>query len=304
MHLSVTSWSPLGRTTTSSIYKFLVHATTVFLGLAAASCSIPPTAEDVQRWREQTIDSTSRFKGSSLKTEVQTVDALRDGRELEQARILALTIAKEFPQEAAVLYRAARAEMDAVLLLRVAQPNETEEKQEERAKNRDYAAASSLDYARRGAVIAPSDAAVQGQLSWSLGATTHLLPMLERGNRAHETLEAIEHTRSLDPEEPTALGTYVVLHTRLATLPWIAKSMASAPPDNLPDAIKVGRRLVARRASVEHRLMLARALIAQERNKEAAKLLGEALSDEETFPRDRVLRPQALALKKSLEYDD
>ena len=214
-----------------------------------------------------------------------------------------MTLAAEQSQNAEVLFRASRAETDAVLFLHPAQPIADGE-EDPTEQDRIFAAVSALDFARRGAAIAASNAAILGQLAWSLGATTHLLPMLERGDRAHETIDAIDRTLKLDPEQEVALATLAVLHTRLATLPWIAKAMASAPTGELDEAIKIARKLVARRSSVEHHLLLAKALIAAEKTEEAKTTLDAALAAEPAHPRDGVLRPQAVALRESLNVEE
>ena len=162
-------------------------------------------------------------------------------------------------------------------------------------------ALSSLEYARGMAKTGGESADSSAQLAWALGTTTHLQPMMDRAKQATETMKTIQRALSLNPEQPTALAALAILHLRLATLPWIAKVLASGAPDGPPErAEEAATRTVKVRPSMENRIILAKCLIAAEKNAEARKVLEEALAANARFPRDTALRPDGARLLKTL----
>lgn len=269
----------------------LIGARALGLGLAllvVAGCSGMP---DIEPWRARTAVARPEAERGSLPAEIEEVEKLRGGLELERSRQLALTLVAENPEDPIALRIASRAESDQVFLL-----------PEREKEQRNLAAASSLEYARRAVDAGEADVETQAQLAWALGTTTHLQPMFERSAHARETLEAVEAALDLDGDNPTALATLSVLHLRLATLPWIANLFAWGAPDgDLERAIEAASRCVELVPSVENRVILAKALLAAERLEEAEVVLREALASPDTHPRDPALRPQAAELLLSLE---
>lgn len=258
-----------------------------FVGLGLAGCSSSP---DLGAWRR--TEETARPAGlrGDLRADLEGVERLRKALQLEESRKLALSLAAENPEHSAVLYLASRAESDAVFLF----------PKDERNK-RDLAALSALDYGRRALEVTDATVAAMAQYAWAMGTSTHLQPMFHRSEHATKTLEAIDATLRRDPENVTALAAKSILRLRLATLPWIARVMASgAPEGSVEEAIDTARRCVASVPSIENELILARALIESGRAEEARSRLEGAVADPDTYPRDAQLRPEAERLLRSL----
>ncbi|MEZ6188774.1 MAG: hypothetical protein R3F62_27700 [Planctomycetota bacterium] len=272
--------------------RLRVFAGLLTLGLAAG-CSSVPSPERVQAWQAAELEAAT---GSEVHVVAETdpreaVDRAR-GIDLDMARTLALSLVAESPAEPDLLWRAARADADRVLLARAAG---------EAREARDLAALSGLDYARRAAELRAEDAAVQAQLAYALGTTTHLLPMGERSARATEVLATAQRALELDPTQPTALATQATVHLRLATLPWIARVFGSdIPPHDLDLAEAAARRALELEPCLEHRLLLAKVLVAREQEEAALELLRGAPASDEA-PRDAQLRPELVALREDLE---
>lgn len=267
--------------------RFFACAIAVSLG---SGCSSPP---DVATWQAKWARPRAESERGVLAREIARVEELRNQLNLDESRRLALSLVAETPENEKVLYLASRAESDAVFLF----PSEEKDR-------RGAAALSSLAYAERATSEGDPDADAQAQLAWALGTSTHLQPMFDRSEHARRTLEVIERALELDPDNTTALATLAVLRLRLATLPWIARLMASgAPEGSIEESIEVARRCVALRPSVEHRLILARALVAGEDREEAIATLESAVAAEPAYPRDRELHAEAVSLLESLRED-
>lgn len=246
--------------------------------VTAASCST--TSPDLALWRAR--EPIARLADTTDTAQVLAdIERERDSDQLAASRQLALALVTIAPDDPRALVAASRAESDALVLY----AREDEDV-------RDGAAASARDYAELAAARGASGAAFQAQLAWALGASTHLQPMGERSAHAHRTIAAAKAALELDANQPTALATLAMVHWRLETLPWIAKLMASGLPDSsLADAERFARRALEVRASREHKLILARVLVAQEREDEARRVLDDALSTAPKFPRDTALEP-------------
>jgi hypothetical protein len=259
--------------------------------LFVSACAGPKVApDDVLAWRTRECVARPEARRGESGAELEQVRTLRAADELATARQLALALATERPDDAAALLAASRAESDQVFLL----PEDDKE-------SRNLAAASALEFARaawqRGGGAAEFDA----QLAWTLGTTTHLQPMGERATHARQTLEVAERTLAQDAANATALATVALVHLRLETLPWIAKLMASGLPDSsLAQAEDSARKAVKSVPSRENRLILAKVLVAAEREPEARAELESALAAPVKHPRDRALEPQLRALLKDL----
>jgi tetratricopeptide (TPR) repeat protein len=255
-------------------------------------------APDVAGWRAEQAELTKEGAAPAapafnLDSAAAEIEALRRGRELDKSRERALALVREHPEDAKALFLASRAESDAVFLFA------TDDKE-----NRKLAALSSLEYARGMAKAGAKSADTVAQFAWALGTTTHLQPMMDRSRQANETMKTIQQALDLDPDQPTALAALAILHLRLATLPWIARVMASGAPDGtLEEAEKAARHAVKVRPSIENRVILAKCLIAAEKSGDAAKVLEEALAAADRFPRDTALRPDGERLLKSLRDD-
>ncbi|MFO1011272.1 MAG: hypothetical protein U1F29_14500 [Planctomycetota bacterium] len=252
-------------------------------GLGA--CSTPRI--DLVGWRERTSHERPAAARGELAADLATVDRLRDQDELVRARELALALAAEHPDDPRVLVAASRAESDGVFL----QPESDKDA-------RNHAAASSLDLAERAAKLGANSAADRAQLAWALGTTTHLQPMSARSDHARKTLEVARSVLETEPANATALATIATVHLRLSTLPWIARVFATNLPDaSLAEAEAFARRAVEARPSRESRLLLAKVLIAAEREDDARAVLDEALAAPPRFARDHVLEASAKALR-------
>lgn len=254
--------------------------------VTATSCST--TSPDLALWRAR--EPIARLADTTDTARVLAdIERERDADQLASARQLALALVTIAPDDPRALVAASRAESDALVMF----ASEDEDV-------RNGAAASARDYAELASARGASGAAFQAQLAWALGASTHLRPMSERSAHAHRTIEAANAALALDADEPTALATLAMVHWRLETLPWIAKLMASGLPESsLEDAERFARRALGVRASRENKLVLARVLVAQDRDDEARRLFDEALSTAPKFPRDAALEP---ALRR--ERDD
>lgn len=258
-------------------------------GLAAcASTSVSP--DDVSEWRERArVDRPAELRGAR-ETELGELERARQADDLATARQLALALAAENPKDAQLQFLASRAESDGLFLIDAGDK-----------RSRNLAAASARHYAGEAWRLGARDAASQAQLAWTLGTTTHLQPMSERSMHARQTLEVAQRALALDANEPTALATLALVNLRLETLPWIAKLMASDRPESsLASAEAFARAAVEARASRENRLILAKVLVAAEREGDARRELEDALSQPARFPRDSALEPDLRALLDEL----
>lgn len=273
-----------------SIRRTLAPAGIALL-LGFAGCGGTP---DVDNWRsKQATEAEVHASGSGIDRAAAEIESLRRQRDLSQARERALALVRKHPDDARALFLASRAESDAVFLFK---PDDKE--------NRKLAALSSLEYARGMAKTGGKSADSIAQLAWALGTTTHLQPMMDRAKQATETMKTIQDALALNPEQPTALAALAILHLRLATLPWIAKVMASGAPDGtLEGAQEAATRAVKVRPCIENRIILAKCLIAAEKNAEARKVLEEALAANDRFARDTALRPDGARLLKTLAVE-
>jgi len=276
--------------------------------VACVGCSTPtPGQPEVAAWRAAELEgawadvevepverrgplSLSVTVGDEELAKLEALDARR-ASDLGAARNLCLTLLAADPESPGLLWRAARADADRVVLARAAgEPSEV----------RDLASLSALDYARQAAERAPNDADAQAQLAYALGSTTHLLPMGERSARAHEVLDVVKRALTLDPVHPVALETKATLHLRLETLPWIATLFASdLPESDLVVAEGAARKAFAAIPSLEHRLLLAKVLVERNKDEEALRVLNLALPTDR-WPRDAEIRPAVLALRDEL----
>ena len=276
--------------------------------VASVGCSAPPPGQpEVAAWRAAELEGAwadvevetvegrapmplSVAVGDAELAKLEAVDARR-ASDLGAARNLCLTLLAADPESPGLLWRAARADADRVVLARAAgEPREV----------RDLAALSALDYAQRAAEHSPTDADAQAQLAYALGSTTHLIPMGERSARAHEVLAAVKRALTLDPVHPVALETQATLHLRLETLPWIAKLFASdLPESDVVVAEGAARRAFAAIPSLEYRLLLAKVLVERDKEEEALRVLNLALPTDR-WPRDAEIRPAVVALRDEL----
>jgi hypothetical protein len=261
------------------------------LGAFSSACAGPKL--ELEAWRsEQAAAVPSAMRGTgALSSELQRVEKLRAGMRLADARLLALTLVSEHPEDPAALAAASRAESDAVFLF----PED-----DKRARN--HSAASALEYAlaaeRRGA----DSASDRAQLAWALGTSTHLQPMFDRASHARRTLDTAESALKLDPDEATALATLAMVNWRLETLPWIASAMAwSAPDSSLEAAERFARRAAELTPSRENRQILAKVLIAADKRAEARAEIDRALAAPAAHPRDEVLESALRDLRESLD---
>ncbi|MCA8922546.1 MAG: hypothetical protein KDD82_12100 [Planctomycetes bacterium] len=263
--------------------------------LLISGCASVPEPEAVTAWQaeelrlagaDEAVDSSQ-----PLAAALSAVD-LRRVANLKRARQDCLRLVLDHPDSPAVLWRASRAEADRVVLARSkGEPREV----------RDLAALSGLDYARRAAERAPEDPAARAQLAYALGTTTHLLPMGARSERARDVLQAVDAALALDPEQPVALATQATLHLRLATLPWIATVFASDVPEaDLALAERAARHALRLQDSHEHRLLLAKVLLARDAEDEARSVLNVAGAGAPQ-PRDEELRAEVEALRAELD---
>jgi len=263
----------------------------------AAGCSSPPDAEAVAAYQAAEIEAIGDPPLDDLEQELARIDLLRaEELDLEGSRRRCLAVVSRHPDAPEVLWRAARAEADAVIALRAAGSER---------EPRDLAALSSLDYARaaRDAAEAP-DARSLGQLAWSLGAATHLQPMFDRDDHAAATLAVAEAALARDPDETAALATVATLHVRLLTLPWIADLFAGDAPEADPKAaVRHAERAYGLVPSLEHALVLAKALRVDEQPRTALGVLDEALEVAGARPRDHELEGEARALRDALREE-
>lgn|GEM_PF-1955746 len=257
------------------------------LALCLAACSSPE--RELERWRADLPPSRPVAERPSVDEELATLRARRGRGDLAGARDVALQLAVERPADPDVLHLASRAESDTLLLLRG-----------QGREQRDRAAWSALDYARRAAAGA-GDPAIRAQLAWALGSATHLQPMFSRAGHAARTLEEIEAVLAQEPEQVRALATRAVLELRLSTLPWIADLFAfGAPEASLEGAEATARRCVELRPSRETRLILAKVLLARGEEGAARDVLTAARAAPARYPRDRALEPEITELLDGL----
>ncbi len=266
------------------------------LALAGCGSSGGATTRDIAAWRGQSSAARPSTERSALAEDIARVEKLRESLDLASSRHLALSLAAENPESSQTLYLASRAESDEVFLL----PGEEKE-------DRALAALSSLEYSTRAVASAEASSEALAQHAWAMGTTTHLQPMFDRSEHAQKTLEAIDAALARDPDNVVALATKSTLRLRLATLPWIARVMASGAPEGSIDAaITLAKTCLDRQPSLENALLLSRALLALEedgRSQEAAMVLRTALDRGDTYPRDRELRPQAAELLRGIEEE-
>lgn len=262
-----------------------------FVALGSPGCS---TTWDISPWRARHAVARPAPRRGAIEEDAARVESLRSSLDLASSRSLALSLATENPENSQALYLASRAESDEVFLL-------PEDDKESRA----LAALSSLDYSTRAVAAAEVSPEALAQHAWAMGTTTHLQPMFDRSEHAQKTLDAIETALARDPDNVVALATKSTLRLRLATLPWIARVMASgAPEGSIEEAISLARTCVGRLPSIENNLLLAKALLALDEDEgEVIPVLRAALAREDTYPRDHELRPKAEELLQSLEEE-
>jgi tetratricopeptide (TPR) repeat protein len=257
----------------------------------------------IAAWRNGTAQGAPVLSQPPDMSDVRTlddgigrVDALRLARDLEGSRWVCMALVAKHPTDARLLWRAARAESDMVLVLK-ARDHERE--------HRDVAAASGLEFARRARKErAKPEADLLAQLAWSLGTTVHLQPMFDRDDRAADTKRVADEALALDPEHPVALATLSILELRLATLPWIASLFAGdAPAGSIEGAIAHARRAVASDPSLFHHLLLARALAEAEQRDEALATLEAGLASPGYRPRDAEVREEVRVLRDALREE-
>ena len=267
--------------------------------LAAVGCGSTP---DLEQWRATWVVPREDASTAMIERDLQTVESLRGSGRLEESRRLALMIVAEHPDDLLANYVASRAESDEVFRL-----------VDGTKADRNAAAWSALDFSRRAMAAfeeSGQDAAAEppvdllAQHAYAMGAATHLRGMFARAGHARATLSATERALDRDPGHPVALATRATLELRLATLPWIAKTMAvGAPRGSLERANLFARQAADRRPSIENRLLLAKVLQARDQDGdriEARDLLRETLDRPDRFPRDAALRGEASELLASL----
>ncbi|MCB2154076.1 hypothetical protein KQI84_04270 [bacterium] len=243
---------------------------------------------NVTKWQEvMALPRPEQDRGFVAK-ELARVDVLRESMDLRASRELALHLVAENPANPDALWRAARAEADGVFLHH---PHEEDQ--------RALSALSSLEYATEATRLEPQDAETNTWYAWALGTTIHLQPMFSRAGQADETLEAARAALGADPHNPTANLAMAILNYRLATLPWIAKTMSiGEPSSSLTDGEAFARLAYEEEPSIEAAIVLAQILKAQERTREAIEVLDHALAEPNRFPRDAENRDEAYALWK------
>ena len=278
----------------------------VLFGSALAlltGCSASPGMPQIASWRNGTAAGAPVLSEPPSLADVRTlddgiarVDALRLARDLEGSRWVCMQLIKEHPLDARLLWRAARAESDMVFVLK-SRGHDREQ--------RDVAAASGREFAERARKQeAKPDADLLAQLAWARGTTVHLQPMFDRDDEATATKRAADDALAQDPAQPTALATLAILHTRLVTLPWIAKLFAGDAPDaDLEAGIDAARQAIAVEPSLLHHLLLARALVAAERPAEALEALEAGLASPGYRPLDAEVREDVLLLRDDLHDD-
>ena len=264
------------------IWRLIVITTLLTLTGCAANY-------DLATW--QTVASQPRAEAarSSLQEDLASVDELRNAGDLRASRSLALALAAEHPADGSVLWRAARAESDAVLL------HHAHEKDQ-----RAMAALSAAEYAKRAVAAAPEDPEAAAWYAYALGGTTHLAPMMARAGHARKTERAAERALALEPANPVAHQTLAILNYRLETLPGIAKVMSfGKPKSSLSDAESHARAAYEELPSLENALLLSRILDARGEGAKAKLLQSEALAQPNTPPPDAVVRSSEALLQAS-----
>jgi tetratricopeptide (TPR) repeat protein len=267
-------------------FLILLLATTLAWGCAKAP--------DVAEWRTTSSHAALPHADTGgITPSAATIDSARNSGDLATARALALDLVSRQPEDPEALWRASRAESDAVWLCDPADRT-----------HRDMAAASALDYAERAHDLGARSAAALGQHAWSLGNSTHLRPMMARSAHARATrrvaLEAIEQ----DPHNADALATLATLHLRLKTLPAIARFMAfGAPKASLAEAEQYARAAHQAVPSLGNGLLVAKTLRAQGRHDAAREFLTNALNREDTHPRDRETRGECIAYLAAIDQE-
>lgn len=262
----------------------------LFAASVAIACAGTPAIAGDQVSGAIAADAQTHQEGTEQSPEA--IDSLRDSGELAAARAMALAYAAERPDDPEALWRASRAESDAVWL------------HGDDKEARDKAAASALDYARRADAAGAASAEAIAQYAWSMGNSTHLKPMMARSAHARATDALVDRALELDPENADALATRATLQLRLQTLPRVAKIMAARAPDSsLAGAEKCARAAIGSRPSLSNALLLAKILVADDRRGEARDVLAGALAKEDKFPRDREVRSAAQAMHDELEAE-
>jgi len=254
-----------------------------------AGCSAK--GRDLGDWRAHWEQAKAGAEGELDATRVQ---ALRADGKLQDSRRVALLLVGQQPDNADVLFLAARAEADSTHIFLA-------EEKEQRA----LAALSSLNYAERAVAAAGgldrAPVEIGGQLAWSLGTTTHLQPMMKRSAHARKTLDVAQAVLDRDPQQHRALATMALLNLRLQTLPWIANVMArSAPESSLEEAEKTARLAIASHPALEYDLILAKVLVAREKVAEADAHLATALARPNADPTDESAREDIRLYRLSL----
>lgn len=216
----------------------------------------------------------------------ETIDQLRGQGRLAESRSVALAALAQHPGDGEILWRASRAESDAVYVF-----------QEEDPEVRDHAAAHALELAEAALACGAESLEARAQYAWAMGNATHLQPMFSRSGHARATRNAVEVVLKEDMGEPTALATAALLQYRLATLPTVLKVMAfTAPRGNLARAERFAQAAFNVEPSRLNALILAKVLVARDHPDVAADLLRQVLQRAESYPRDSEVTPELHAL--------
>ncbi|MDF1666976.1 MAG: hypothetical protein P1V97_34855 [Planctomycetota bacterium] len=267
--------------------RLAIVAGTLLLGLSA--CSSVPSPKEVELWQSRTIAAQKDSKRTLIR-ELRSIDKIREETlDLEASRSRCLALLKRFPDTAPVLWRAARAESDYLLILKSRKATEWE---------RNLAALSSLKFVQRAQSLLRQDnasSALLGQLAWSMRTSAHIQGMFSQAKWDIETFEVAKRAFAKNSKESRALATLSILHWRLATRSDFTKLVTmSVPKGSLEESIQLGLRCIELRPSLEHHVLLARSYMAAEKYKDADELLQKALKRSDRYPRDRYYREQAM----------
>lgn len=259
--------------------------------LALSACSSVPSTQEVELWQAQTV-AAQRGHQRTLIRELHAIDRQREeSLDLEESRSRCLALLQRFPDAAPVLWRAARAESDYLLIL-----------QSRKASlwKQNLAALSSLRYVQRAQSLLREEnrsSALLSQLAWSKGCCAPMKGFFERSQWANEILRDAQAALEKNPNENLALASLSILHRRLATRSDFTRVFTmSAPKGDLKKSLDWAKQCVAPRPSLENQVLLARVHIALSQFQEADELLQKALKRSDRFPRDRYYREQAMKI--------
>lgn len=277
-------------------FRTIIVLGSLFLCLSA--CSSVPSPKEVELWQAKTI-AAQRGNKQTLIHEIRAIDKIRAGDlEIEQSRSRCLALLKRFPNVAPVLWRAARAESDYLLILKSRKATQWEQ---------NLAALSSLQFAQRARALLRQEntsAALLGQLAWSMRNSARLKGIFSQSDWASETLKIASLAISRNKEECSALAALTVLHRHLATRTDIVQLMSSrSPKGSLKESIELGLRGLKLRPSLENHVLLARSYLAAEEYEKADDLLQSALKKSDRYPRDRYYREQAMQILDITTYE-